>query len=169
MAAIAIQGGWHLMTGDLLVAEGHKILYTGGVGSCVVVCLWDMKRLIGGMAHIPHPTSSLVDDPEIPAHPASSPDRALPLLFRLMEKRGARRETTSARLAGAGNMFGMPDDCFIGNIGRSILDKARNIIYGLDLIINGESVGGGYGRSIRFDIGTGEVFITLTNGERLTL
>jgi len=158
----------HLKTGDLLVAEGHKILCTGGVGSCVVVCFWDGNGTIGGMAHIPHPTATGYD-PDIIRLPAFSPDRALPLLLQIMEKRGARRKTTSARLAGAGNMFGMSDDCFMTNIGRSILEQTRNIISGLDLIITAESVGGLYGRSVRFHIATGEVFITFTNGERLTI
>ncbi|MBW1735105.1 MAG: chemotaxis protein CheD [Deltaproteobacteria bacterium] len=158
----------HLKTGELLVAEGHKILYTGGVGSCVVVCFWDGNITIGGMAHIPHPTA-IGYDPDMIRLPAFSPGRALPLLLHMMEKRGARRETTSARLVGAGNMFDMPDDCFMANIGRSILEEARNIISGLHLVITGESVGGLYGRSIRFDIVTGEVFITFTNGESLTL
>ncbi|MBW2067237.1 MAG: hypothetical protein JRJ03_20220 [Deltaproteobacteria bacterium] len=96
-------------TGGLIVAEGQKTLYTGGVGSCVVACLWDMKKFIGGMAHIPQSVST-GDDPGISALPAVSPDRALPFLLLMMENRGAARKNILVRLAGAGNMFRMPDD-----------------------------------------------------------
>jgi len=163
-----IQKELFLKTGSLIVAEGHKILYTRGVGSCVVACLWDMKRLIGGMAHIPHATATS-DGPDIFTLPGISPDRAFPLLVQMMEKRGAHRKSISVRLVGAGNMFRMPDDCFTCNIGKSILRKARNVVSDLDLIITGESVGGFYGRSVRFHVGTGEILITLTNGQRLRL
>jgi len=155
-------------TGGLIVAEGQKTLYTGGVGSCVVACLWDMKKFIGGMAHIPQSVST-GDDPGISALPAVSPDRALPLLLLMMENRGAARKNIFVRLAGAGNMFRMPDDCFMCNIGRSILDKTRNVVSGLELAITGESVGGVYGRNVRFHVDTGEVLVTFTSGERLNL
>jgi len=68
-----MEGELLLKTGELAIGEGQDVLCTRGVGSCIVTCLWDRKRVLGGMAHIPRPAAS-EEDAATPEWSAVSPD-----------------------------------------------------------------------------------------------
>lgn len=155
-------------TGEFRVARGNSRLLTRGVGSCVVVCVWDQTRTMGGMAHIPMPGPA---DP--PAEALRSPglfaDTALPGLIRLMEREGALRLDLAVRLTGAGNMFAGGQGAFMNAIPRDLLHAAIQAIQAQGLHVAAQSVGGSFGRSVSFNVRDGLITINLTNGETVVM
>ncbi|MBW1722618.1 MAG: chemotaxis protein CheD [Deltaproteobacteria bacterium] len=163
-----MEGELLLKTGELAIGEGQDVLCTRGVGSCIVTCLWDRKRVLGGMAHIPRPAAS-EEDAATREWSAVSPEMAIPRLLRMMRERGARRDRISVRIAGGGNMFPVQDCYFMCDIGKEILENTRSVVSDLGLWIAGESVGGPYGRSVFFDVAAGTVQVFFTNGDMIEL
>lgn len=168
------------MTGEFKFAQGDCLLLTRGVGSCVVACLWDGGRKIGGMAHVPlpgsAPSSSLSRSPverdagdEAALRPGLYADTALAGLLRLMLAGGARRERVSVRLVGAGNMFEGCDGGFMGGVSKGVLAGVTAAVGSLGLFVSAQSVGGMYGRSVFFDVAGGLIRVRLTNGDQFTL
>jgi chemotaxis protein CheD len=56
--------------GDIAVAEGPDNLVTSGIGSCLIVTLYDAKRQIGALAHAMLPSSPM-QNTKCDAHSAS--------------------------------------------------------------------------------------------------
>lgn len=159
---------YELRTGEYRLATGQGLLLTRGVGSCVVVCLWDGVGKIGGMAHIALGDSSYAAQ-EKWERPGLFADTALVVLLDCMLARGASRGRLSARLAGAGNMFAGRDQGFMGEVSQGVLDGVSGVLEKLGLPVQAQSVGGMHGRSVFFDVATGRIDIRLTNGERVSL
>ncbi|AGW14952.1 chemotaxis protein CheD [Megalodesulfovibrio gigas] len=157
-----------VLTGEFKMARNAGLLVARGVGSCVVACLWDQARKLGGMAHIPMPSSSL-DVQEAAHSPGLYADTALVGLLLPMERRGARREHMSVRLAGAGNMFEGCEVGFMGQLPTGILTSVTEVLRTLGLHVAAQSVGGAFGRSVFFDVGSGAIEVKLTNGKRVLL
>ena len=156
-------------TGEFRVARGDSRLLTRGVGSCVVVCVWDHARTMGGMAHIPMPSSAAGTPDEALRAPGLFADTALPELIRLMEREGVCRQNLSVRLIGAGNMFAGGQGDFMNAIPRNLLHGATQVVQALGLHVAAQSVGGTFGRSVSFNVRSGLININLTNGDVVAL
>lgn len=127
--------------GEFGTAKDPDDLTAVGVGSCVVVSLYDPLRRIGGLAHTSHSDASeLIDN-----------------LLVKMRALGASRETLEAKLAGGSNMFdSYPDTLTVGgkniHAAREKLEKERIRIFS-------SSVGGTHGSSIEFSTRTGMMVV----------
>ena len=108
-----------LNTGDAAIGEEEHILFTGGIGSCVVICLWDQEMMIGGMAHMPHAKSE--DSYWSKTAFGIAPDVAIPYLIEKMVNKGARLERMCIRLIGGGNMFPDINSSFMQDVGQNII------------------------------------------------
>lgn len=153
-----------LKTGEYGVGTAGEVLTTSGVGSCVVICLWDDVRGIGAMAHIPY-----VCDESRGAdrgrNPGLSPDTAVPTLLRLMRRRGSTLEGLLAKLAGAGNMFQSLGQGPMSELVVAILGSAHAALDLEGIQVIAQSTGGEFGRTVSFDIETGSMNVVFTNGE----
>ncbi|MBS3148309.1 chemotaxis protein CheD [Candidatus Woesearchaeota archaeon] len=137
------------------VAEGNSILESIGVGSCVVVCLYDAEKKIGGLAHIllPGRKSSHEKNPLRFAH------SALDALIGQMRSLGCRRIV--AKIFGGASMFPTVQS----SIGDDNVKSARKKLHAENIQIRAEDVGGSQGRSIWFEISTGRVVVGKVYGE----
>ena len=153
-----------LRTGDLGVGLAGEVLFTGGVGSCVVVCLWDASKRAGGMAHMLLPKDES-EGRDILRSPGLSPDTAVAKLLEKLAKYGSNAATLSARLAGAGYMFGES----MREIPERNLQSTLEVLKRHRIRVVSQSVGGIDGLQVRFDIGLGEVEVTKVSGERILL
>ncbi len=147
----------------LAVARGSGLLVTLGLGSCVAIVLWDEAARVGGLAHVLLPGPELSRDA---SNPAKFPCTAVPLLVRQMRAAGAGDRLT-ARLVGGASMFRSLLASAGVNVGERNVVAARAALATAGIPVAAEDVGGHYGRSVRFDVATGQVEVrTLRTGER---
>src|SRR5687767_46051 len=116
-----------LNTGDAAIGRSPDILYTSGIGSCVVICLWDEVALIGGMAHMPLPESKDSATRDWFSF-GVSPEIAFPYLLGKMKALGSLHENLTLRLVGGGNMFANINAYC--DVGQLILEKTMEINLG---------------------------------------
>lgn len=158
----------HLNTGDICIGFEEDVLTTDGIGSCVVICLWDPIQKIGGMAHMFQPNIELIGSMRTTSK-GGSPDSAVPFLFHRMLELGARHIDIRASLIGAGNMFAGIQEGSSLDIGKGILSSTVLQLRHVGLSVRSQSVGGRLGRSVKFSVDSGEVFVGFTNGEIVLL
>lgn len=142
--------------GELAVARGEAILATVGLGSCVAIALYDADQRVGGLAH------PMLPDPSL-ARPGGNLARfashAVPLLVERMARSGANPRRLVARLVGGASMF----EAFAparDPLGLRNVEAARTALAAIGIPVKGEEVGGTHGRSLRFEIATGNVLVT---------
>lgn len=142
--------------GEFAVACAPARLAALGLGSCVALMLHDPAVRVGALAHVVLPSPSLARDRERPARFAST---AVPLLVSRLRDQGADRGRLVARLAGGATMFhGLtsPDTMPIGE--RNVL-AVRGALRTAGIPLVGEAVGEDFGRSVWFDLQTGQAVV----------
>jgi chemotaxis protein CheD len=147
---------------DLRCGLADDTLVTVGLGSCVAILLYDADARVGGMAHIllPSPALSRKD-----SNPAKFPQTAVPRLLELMAADGARPQRITARLAGGASMFAALAPPGTIQMGERNLVAARQVLNTYRVPLVAESVGGDFGRTVRFRVCDGRVQIsTVTHG-----
>ncbi|HYJ78859.1 MAG TPA: chemotaxis protein CheD [Longimicrobiaceae bacterium] len=135
----------------------HDVLITLGLGSCVAICLHDRVAKVGGLAHVLLPEPALARDHTNPSKFAST---AVPLLVQEMGERGARAGRLEARLVGGASMFTalmVPGSL---NMGERNVRATREALRRVGIPILGESVGGDFGRSVRFTVAEGKTVVS---------
>jgi len=169
--------------GDIAVVEGADNMITSGVGSCLVITLYDPKLQIGALAHTMVPSQATRDteyqqrlSAEVPskAAPAGQAclvaeqvstktedtkyvDVAIDQMLKGLEARGAKREDLEAKLIGGANMF----PSFASDIGEDNVRSAKDKLKAEGIRIVGECVGGTQGRSVEFSPTTGVVTVKI--------
>jgi len=167
--------------GDMAVIEGPHNLITSGVGSCLVVTLYDPKLQIGALAHTMLPLSPTQNaDNKTPLSRNSSSESlpsqqaclvaeqvsakvkdtkyinvAIDEMLQRMQTQGSEREDLEAKLIGGANMF----PSFDSDIGRDNVLGAKEKLKAKGIRIVGECVGGSQGRSVEFSPTTGVVTV----------
>lgn len=131
-----------------------------GVGSCVVIAIHDAAEQVGALAHVLLPEEA---DGLATGHPARFASSAVPLLVSSLKARGAVGPY-QAKLTGGAALFG---DVLApkGGIGQRNVAAARAALAAAGIPIVAEDVGGSVGRSIVFDVETGNVAVRFTGGE----
>jgi chemotaxis protein CheD len=145
------------MMGEGMVGRAPGILTTVGIGSCVVLMLYDGVNRIGGLAHILLPARLHTANGTVPY---LYTDSALKTLLGDMHKQGAARPSISARLAGCARMFSASPD--FPCIGDQNLDSIMQLLAEERISIKGADTGGTYGRTIKFHLDSGEVVVKRT-------
>lgn len=142
-------------TADFAVAKGTYVLESKGIGSCVVICLYDSDQQAGGLCHImlpKHPEGSELN-------PLRFADTAIPLALKEMEQMGSHREHLIAHLVGGASMFqGLGD--FVNKIGSQNIAAVQQILGAVGIPIASMDVGGTKGKSVTFSLDTGDITIT---------
>jgi len=143
-----------MMGGGAVTAAPHIIL-SSGLGSCVVVTLYDTERKLGGLAHIMLPDSiSLNGD-----HPAyKCADTAIATLIKELRTMRATPQDMVAKLVGGARMFLSSDDFGPGIGGQNIISIKR-ILKQKRIPVIGENTGGNYGRNVEFYLDSGRVMV----------
>ena len=169
--------------GDVALIERPHNLITFGVGSCLVITLYDPKRQIGALAHtmLPSsPTQNTEHETHLPGSLSSATasaqqaclvaeqvstkvkdtkyiDVAIDEVLERMESKGARRKDLEAKLIGGANMF----PSFDSNIGKDNISSAKDKLQREGIRIVGECVGGSQGRSVEFSPTSGVVTVKI--------
>jgi chemotaxis protein CheD len=142
------------------VAKAPGRLVCVGVGSCVVITIYDAAERIGALAHVLLPDESAGSSP---GHPARFATTAVPLLIHALKARGANGPYV-AKIAGGAGLFA---DVLTtqGRVGERNVNAARQALATAGVPLAGEDVGGGSGRSIVFDVDTGKLAVRSPKGD----
>lgn len=148
---------------ELFVGNEEHTVVTNGVGSCIVILLYDPIMKIGGLAHaiLPrkaearHPTIEFASR-ELDAGKrfVKFADEAVDLLVGDIEVLGGRRARMIAKLVGGARMFSLLEADKYG-IGYHNTESARERLAHYGIVIETEVTGGTVGRNVRFDLATG--------------
>lgn len=169
---------------EAVTNPGDYVLVTSGIGSCLVITLYDSKLQIGALAHTMVPSSAKRDaqyHQRASAHLSYEAstigqacavaervstktedtkyvDVAIDKMLRGLKARGSKREDLEVKLIGGANMFPslMSDD-----IGKDNVLSAKEKLRAEGIRIVGECVGGSQGRSVEFSPTTGVVTVKL--------
>jgi chemotaxis protein CheD len=140
--------------GQVFVGKESDILTASGIGSCVVVSLYDRKQRTGAMAHALLPSASTVAAPP----DAKYVDAAIDAMIAKLVAHGADKEHLAAKIVGGANMFAN----FGAGIGIQNVAAAREKLKAEGITVLGECVGGGVGRSVKFDTASGLMSVIQT-------
>jgi chemotaxis protein CheD len=138
--------------GDVAVAKKEDNLTVSGIGSCLIVTLYDPRLRIGGLAHTMLPSSGYSNPKD-----TKYVDIAIDHMLEKMVNLGARREELEAKLIGGANMF----SAFASDMGKENVLSAKEKLKKEGIKLAGESVGGSQGRSVEFSIATGIVTVRM--------
>lgn len=156
-------------------------LITSGVGSCLVITLYDPNLQIGALAHAMLPSSRTQNTQHetrssgdlssealsgrqacLVAEQVSARvedtryiDVAIDQMLKWLKTQGAKREDLEAKLIGGANMF----PSFESDIGKDNVLDAKDKLKKEGIKIVGECVGGTQGRSVEFSPTTGVVTV----------
>lgn len=134
--------------GEVRVDQGDVILAAYGVGSCVVIVLYDAVFKIGGLAHVMLPLGNDTS--------SRYPKGALKKMLQHMSTRGVSQRDITAKIVGGASMF----DIFKRHgIGKQNVERTRKELRTLGIPIVAEDVFGHWGRSVFFNLANGEVLV----------
>lgn len=124
------------------------------LGSCVAVCLHDVKLKFGGINHFMMPwwKGEGIPSPKFG-------DVSIELLVKKMESLGSHRGNLVAKIFGGANQHFQKSNLL--DVGDRNIKTAETFLNNYQIPIVGKSVGGGQGRKICFHTGTGQVFMKL--------
>jgi chemotaxis protein CheD len=125
------------------------------LGSCVSITLWHEKHRVGAMSHFLLATRGLT-----PGHTldARYGEEALTLMLRDLALMGVPAEQCQAKIFGGANMFAEVSRPGVPLVGRRNGESARNLLRGLGIPIQSESLFGCGHRQIVFDVASGDVW-----------
>ena len=147
----------HVHVADFKVGTAGDILLTIGLGSCVAIMLYDHAASVGGLAHVLLPSPSLTRREQIPG---KFPQSAIPLLLSEMTARGADPRRVTARIAGGASMFQNLQPSGTVQMGERNAVAVRNVLAEENIPLVGSSVGGDFGRTVRFFIADGRIEVS---------
>ena len=139
--------------GKVVVTNRPIMLTSTGIGSCLVIVLFDPQHKIGGLAHAMLPrqkTNKLEDE-------AKYVEAAIDEMMAKISAQGGRKENLEAKLIGGANMF----PAIASNIGHDNISIARKKLKELGIPVVGEALGGSLGRSVEFSCLTGLVTVKI--------
>lgn len=122
------------------------------LGSCVSVCLYDMKLGIGGMNHylLPFWNGNGLQTPKFG-------NISIPRLIDAMMERGSSCKNMQAKLFGGASMNISGSEAMM--IGEKNIIVAREILSEYKIPIVAEDIGGQNGRKIQFNLEQGKVLL----------
>ncbi|MEO0205428.1 MAG: chemotaxis protein CheD [candidate division WOR-3 bacterium] len=134
--------------GEIMIAQGDVILSAYGVGSCVVLTFYDAKTKTGGLAHIllPHGADGSFKHPK----------GAIEEMLRQFSSRGIDKKQIVAKITGGSTMF---SDLIQSSIGPRNVTETREQLKKSSIVLTAEDVYGNWGRTVFFNLNTGELLI----------
>ncbi len=134
--------------GEIKIVQGDVILSAYGVGSCVVLIFYDAKTKTGGLAHIllPHGADGSFKHPR----------GAIEEMIKQFEARGIDKNQITAKIAGGSTMFG---ELLQTSIGQRNVIETKEQLKKSGISLKAEDVYGNWGRTVLFNLSTGEVLI----------
>ncbi|NWH04295.1 chemotaxis protein CheD [Desulfobacter latus] len=147
---------------DMIVSNNvQESIVTYSLGSCIGLVIYDPAVQVGGLLHYMLPDSKIDRDKAV-IRPFMFADTGIPRLFKSAYKLGAKKQRIKIFVAGGAEIL---DQKGFFNIGKRNYMALRKIFMKNKVLIDKEQVGGNVNRTVRLDIGTGDIFIK-TSGSK---
>lgn len=121
---------------------------TIGLGSCVGVVLYNLTDEYCGLVHIMLPSSKEIINN---SKRAKFADTGIEDLISELEKKGVKRSSLSAKIAGGATMFQFSGSTMMGSVGDRNVKAVKETLAQFNIRIVAEDTGADYGRTIVFD------------------
>jgi len=139
------------------VARAPEQLYSLGLGSCIGVAMYDSAVKIGGLIHILLPTCQGFENGN---HVRTKfADSGIAELVDALLKAGASRTRLKAKIAGGASMFVTSGTSSVHEVGKRNIQSSKDTLKKLGIDLVAHDTGGNKGRTIVFDIETGQLTI----------
>jgi len=133
-----------------------EVLVAPSLGSCVAISLYDPIRLAGGILIFMLPKIKDVSFPGAQNFTCMFGDTGIPAFLKAAEDLGLDRDKMQVTLAGGGQIAGQNESF---NIGQRNCQIAKKLLSEAGLIIQQESTGGIYNRTLQLEMAGGKVMI----------
>jgi len=141
---------------DLVVSNDSSAeIVTYSLGSCLGVTVYDPVKKIGGLLHLMLPDSK-IDSAKAATSPFMFVDTGVPRLFHAAYNLGADRSRLVVKVAGGAQLL---DQQGVFNIGSRNIDALEKLLAQNGLKTHGCDVGGLSSRTVRLDLGNGQVTV----------
>jgi chemotaxis protein CheD len=141
--------------------DPDAVLVTYALGSCVALMIHDPLAQVAGMVHYMLPESTdLASQPG--ARPYKFADTAIPSLLRAALAQGADPHRLRVLAAGGAQVM---NDNSIFNIGKRNCLALRRALWKFGLVAHTEDTGGTAIRTVRFEVGSGRVWLQSPGGK----
>ncbi|MBF0257468.1 MAG: chemotaxis protein CheD [Desulfamplus sp.] len=135
--------------------DPHSEIITYSLGSCIGLVVFDPVAKTGGILHYMLPESNL-DKKKAERNPYMFADSGIPLLFKETYKYNAVKKRIHVSVFGGSQIL---DQKGFFNIGKRNYMALKKILFKNNVLINHADVGGSVNRTIRLEIGTGNIFV----------
>ena len=144
---------------DYKINVNQEGLVTLGLGSCVGICIFDIHKRVGGLAHVMLPDSPSDNDSE--KSKLKYTQYTLPKMIDEMIALGCSKMNMRAVLVGGGNMFLNTKITLENSIGYRNLQSVQQILNQYSIPVVAQDVGGNVGKTVYFDLDEGDVYVKI--------
>jgi chemotaxis protein CheD len=145
-------------TGEGTVVSEPTILGSLGIGSCIVICLFDRKNKIAGIAHVL--LGHAPNNPNTDLNPLRFADSAIDILLKEMIGKGSSKKDIVAKIFGGAKLFKSE---FL-KVGEDNAKSVKEKLAAEGIRLVAEDVGGERGRNVWFDTSNGSVVVGTVYG-----
>lgn len=142
----------NIYAGECYIGGENEIISTV-LGSCVAICLHDVKLQIGGMIHYLLP---LANKKKTLIKPLNFGDKSFDFLIESLLKKGANEKNLVAKIFGGANVISIEIENKIGELN---IIYAKKMLEKRNIKVLSEDVGGVLSRKIFFFPGKNKVFL----------
>lgn len=145
-----------------VASQRGDTLATYALGSCIGLSVYDPVACVGGLLHYMLPDST-IDRARGQENPYMFADTGIPKLIEQVCAQGASKRRLVAHAAGGASIMD-PNNVF--DIGKRNHQALRKILWKAGVLLSGEAVGGGNSRTVRLEIGSGQLWLQEGCGPR---
>ncbi|HEY9685443.1 MAG TPA: chemotaxis protein CheD [Coleofasciculaceae cyanobacterium] len=163
---MAMQQTEHVDLGEIQVTDRKATVFIiPNIGTSIAVTIYDQQNKIGGLAHIVLPESSLSNTPFGEQIPGKYADVAIPRLLEQFSEMGGQKRNSVVRMVGGAQLFNFGGGAGnLLNIGARNATAVRAAMSKQGLVIEKADTGGNKGKSLRFILATGQVYVQPIGG-----
>ncbi|MBW1900196.1 MAG: chemotaxis protein CheD [Deltaproteobacteria bacterium] len=151
-----------VVVADMKLGKKGDVLVTHALGSCLGLVVHDPEAKIGGLLHAMLPLSK-INPQKAENNPFMFVDTGVPRLFKQLYDLGGKKARLVVKAAGCASPLGDNEMFKIGERNYLVLKK---LLWKNNILIESESIGGTNGRTVYFDVSTGQVDI-ISNGKKV--
>ena len=153
--------------GEIKCSNKPAVFHCVGIGSCVVLFMYELNTTIGGVAHMMLPqyaaTVSVADNRALYA------DTSPGILMEKLVARGANPSLLKAKIIGGANLFGFAGSPEMADLGKDNIHRLKKSLQANRIYLAAEALGGNAYKSARFSLMTGQVKITAEANKEIVI
>jgi len=151
---------------DMKVSNSpEESIITYSLGSCIGLVIYDPVVKVGGILHYMLPESS-IDQEKAAARPYMFADSGIPRLFKTAYNLGAMKQRMKVYVAGGAEIL---DQSGFFNIGKRNYMALKKMFLKNNMMINKQDVGGNTNRTVRLEIGTGDIYVKTSGSKEVKI